>query len=89
MMRDTTDPVMAPYLTRLNQLRTQFADLLLEGRFVDDEGFTSDNTNVSAHAYLAGNRMAVTPWNPTNTPQKPGIAAPGYTLKSANWLDYG
>lgn len=87
MMRDTTDPVMAPYLTRLNQLRTQFADLLLEGRFVDDEGFTSDNTNVSAHAYVAGNRMAVTLWNPTNTPQRPGIAASGYTLESANWQD--
>src|ERR1035441_3219753 len=40
MMRDTTDSVIAPYLTRLNQLRTQFADLLLEGTFVDDEGFT-------------------------------------------------
>lgn len=87
MMRDTTDPVMAPYLSRLNQLRTQFADLLLEGRFVDDDGFSSDNTNVSAHAYLAGNRMAVTLWNSTATPQRPRIAAPGYTLESANWQD--
>jgi hypothetical protein len=31
--------------------------------------------------------MAVTLWNPTTTPQKPGIAAPGYTLESANWQD--
>jgi len=87
MMRDTTDPVMAPYLTRLNQLRTQFADLLLDGRFVDDEGFSNRNTNVSAHAFLAGNRMAVTLWNPTSSAQKPGIAAPGYALESANWQD--
>jgi hypothetical protein len=85
MMRDTTDSVIAPYLTRLNQLRTQFADLLLEGTFVDDEGFTSDNAQVSAHAYLAGNRMAVTLWNPDTTPERLHVAAPGYALESANW----
>jgi hypothetical protein len=85
MMRDTTDAVIAPYLTRLNQLRTQFADLLLEGTFVDDEGFTSDNAKVSAHAYLAGNRMAVTLWNPDTTPERLHVAAPGYALESANW----
>jgi hypothetical protein len=87
MMRDTTDPIMAAYMTRLNQLRTQFADLLLEGRFVDNEGFTSANTNVAAYAYLAGNRMAVTLWNSSDTAQKPLIAAEGYTLESANWQD--
>jgi hypothetical protein len=85
MMRDTTDPVMAPYLTRLNQLRTQFADLLLEGTFVDNEGFTSNNDRISAHSYLTGNRMAVTLWNPGNVPEKPSIDAPGYALESAHW----
>lgn len=87
MMFDTTDPIMAPYMTRLNQLRTQYADLLLEGRFVDNEGFTSDNTNISSYAYLAGNRMAITLWNSTSEPQKPLIVAKGYTLESANWQD--
>jgi hypothetical protein len=87
MMFDTTDPIVAPYLTRLNQLRTQFADLLLDGRFVDNEGFTSENANVSSYSYLAGNRMAITLWNSTNEPQKPLITANGYTLESANWQD--
>jgi hypothetical protein len=87
MMFDTTDPIVAPYLTRLNQLRTQFADLLLDGRFVDNEGFTSENANVFSHSYLAGNRMAITLWNSTNEPQKPLITANGYTLESANWQD--
>jgi hypothetical protein len=87
MMRDTTDPVMAAYLKRLNQLRTQFAELLLEGRFVDNEGFTNSNNNVSAHSYLAGNRMAVTLWNSTGEPQKPLVTADGYKLESANWQD--
>ena len=87
MMSDTTDPMIAPYLKRLNQLRTQFADLLLDGRFVDNEGFTSENANVFAYSYLAGNRMAITIWNSTNDPQKPIIVANGYTLESANWQD--
>jgi hypothetical protein len=87
MMSDTTDPMIAPYLKRLNQLRTEFADLLLEGRFVDNEGFTSENTNVSAYAYLAGNRMAITIWNSTSEPQKPQIVAKEYTLESVNWQD--
>ena len=57
MMRDNTDPDMAAYLSRLNQLRAQFADLLLEGRFVDNEGFKSYvhkmimESNISFSAY--------------------------------------
>ncbi len=85
MMNDTTDPEMAKYLTRLNQLRTKYADLLLDGRFVDNEGFKSRNTNLFTYAYLSGNRMAITLWNPTSTPQKPQIEAQGYTIESANW----
>lgn len=87
MMRDTTDPVMGPYLRRLNDLRQQFADLLLEGRFVDNEGFLCDNSNIPAHSFVAGDRMAITLWNPGETPQKPRITAPGYRLESANWQD--
>ena len=87
MMSDTTDPIIGPYLKRLNQLRTQFADLLLDGRFVDNEGFTIENTNVSAYSYLAGNRMAITIWNSTDEPQKPLIVTRDYTLESANWQD--
>jgi hypothetical protein len=54
---------------------------------VSDEGFTSDNANVSAHAYVAGNRMAVTLWNPGDKAQKPRITAPGSRFESANWQD--
>jgi hypothetical protein len=89
MMIDCTDPEMVPYMTRLNQLRTQFAELLLEGCFVDNEGFKTNNTNVSAYAYIAGNRMAITLWNSTKVPQKPVIVADGYTLESANWQNPG
>jgi hypothetical protein len=87
MMNDTTDPLMAAYLTRLNNLRAEFADLLMDGRFVDNEGFTSGNTNLSSYAYLGGNRMAITLWNDSQTPQKPEINVKGYKLQSANWQD--
>jgi hypothetical protein len=87
MMMDTTDPIIAPYITRLNELRTKYADILLEGKFVDNEGFTSNNTKVASYAYLAGNKMAITLWNSGTTPQKPEIAAKGYKLESANWQD--
>jgi hypothetical protein len=87
MMTDCTNPAMAKYLTRLNQLRDQYNELLLNGRFVDNEGFTSQNTKVFSYAYLAGNRMAITLWNPTDAPQKPAITVKGYTLESANWQD--
>jgi hypothetical protein len=87
MMNDATNPVMAKYMTRLNQLRTQYNDLLLNGRFVDNEGFTSQNTKVSSYAYLAGNRMAITLWNSGDAPQKPAITVKGYALESANWQD--
>ena len=73
MMRDTTDPVMAAYLKRLNQLRSQYAELLLEGRFVDNEEFTNGNINLSAYSYMSGNRMAIILWNSTTEPQKPAI----------------
>lgn len=87
MMNDTTNPEMAKYLTRLNQLRTKYADLLLDGRFVDNEGFKSQKTNLFTYAYVSGDRMAVTIWNPANIPQKPGIIAQGYSLESCNWQD--
>ncbi len=85
MMNDTTDPEMAKYLTRLNQLRTKYADLLLDGRFVDNEGFKSQNTNLFTYAYLSGERMAITIWNSTDVPRKTVIKAQGYSLESCNW----
>jgi hypothetical protein len=60
---------------------------LLDGRFVDNEGFKSGNTKLYSYAYTAGNRMAITFWNDTKTPQKPEITADGYKLESGNWQD--
>ena len=81
------EPEGARYLARLIELYTTHADLLLEGRFVDTEGFLSDNNRVSSHAFVAGNRMAVTLWNPTEVAQKARVVAAGYQLEAAKWQD--
>ncbi len=86
-LRDVTDPVLAPYLTRINELRNAHPELLLEGRFVDTENFLCDNSEVASHAFVSGNDLAVTVWNPTAIPQSIRIAAPGYALRSAEWQD--
>ncbi|HWQ90444.1 MAG TPA: DUF6259 domain-containing protein [Clostridia bacterium] len=88
-VRDAQNPDAARYLTRLSELYKAHADLLLEGRFVDSEGFLNDNNRVSSHAFVAGNRMAVTLWNPTTVPQRARVVAAGYQLEAAKWQDPG
>lgn len=87
--RDARDPELGPYLARLCGLRNTYPDLLLEGRFVDTEGFLCDNSHVPAHGFVAGDRLAVTLWNPTDVPQRARVVAPGYVLEKAEWQDPG
>ncbi len=79
----------ARYMARLIELYSNHADLLLEGRFVDNEGFLCDNNRVSSHAFVAGNRMAVTLWNSTEVAQRARVVAAGYQLEAAKWQDPG
>jgi Domain of unknown function (DUF6259) len=88
-LRDLRNPNVAPYLTRLIELYRSHAGLLLEGRFVDDEGFLCDNDQVSSHAFVAGDRMAVTLWNPTQVAQRARVVAAGYQLEAAEWQEPG
>ena len=50
-LRDTRDPKLAPYFSRMVALRNAHPDLLLTGRFVDNEGLQTDNLRVSSHAF--------------------------------------
>ena len=54
---------------------------------MDTENFLCDNNQVAAHAFVNGNRMAVTLWNPTDLPQKVRVVAPNHTLESAEWQE--
>jgi hypothetical protein len=59
-------PHYAEYLTRINRIRQEHRKTLLEGRFVDEEGFSIDDREVRAKGYQGGNgSFAVTLWNPT------------------------
>ncbi len=86
-VRDAQNPEMARFVGRLAELYTTHADLLLEGRFVDNEGFLCDNNRISSHSFVAGNRMAVTLWNSTDVPQRVRVDAAGYRLEAAKWQD--
>lgn len=88
-LRDVRDPALMPYFKRLCEIRSAHADLLLNGRFVDNEGFLADNSRVSAHAFVAGNRMAVTLWNPGEAAERVRVIAPGYEFERAEWQDPG
>ena len=86
-LRDVRDPALGPFFARAVAIRNAHPELLLEGRFVDNEGFQSDNTRVAAHAFVSGGRMAVTLWNPGDAAEKVTVTAPGYVLEEAAWQD--
>ena len=63
-------PAYTAYLKELNALYHQYARYLLEGRFVDRDGFESDNPYVYVRGWKAQDGgLAVTLWNPTSREQ--------------------
>lgn len=62
-------PRYAAYLKEINALRQQNADVLLRGRFVDEDGFAWDNRALRAKGYKGENgQLGVVLWNPTDQP---------------------
>ena len=63
-------PHYTAYLRQLNALYHRYAKHLLQGRFMDRDGFTWDNPLVYARSWQAEDgTMAVTLWNPTGRSQ--------------------
>ena len=59
-------PKYTEYLKKLNALYREYAKYLLDGRFVDTDGFTWNNEYVYVKGYVAEDgTMAATVWNPT------------------------
>ncbi len=52
-------PHYKQYLTEVNRLRDCYRDLILNGQFIDTEGFILDNPELSASAFKNDNRVAV------------------------------
>jgi len=68
-------PNYRDYLTLVNRLRLTYKDLLLTGRFVDNEGFSINNGSLRAKAYRSDDRMGVLVWNPTGEEQSFTVTA--------------
>jgi hypothetical protein len=61
-------PNYTAYLKYINSLREKYSDFLLKGKFVDNEGFSIDNTEILGKGYRSSDgRLAVALWNPTES----------------------
>tara|TARA_Y100001933_G_scaffold262036_1_gene318180 strand:- start:13077 stop:15125 length:2049 start_codon:yes stop_codon:yes gene_type:complete len=73
-------PTYAAYLKQANMLRDQYAEFLLEGRYVDTQGFACDNDQVEARAFVSSDRMAVLVTQSHLDQIDVTINVPGYTF---------
>ena len=73
-------PVYQAHLAKINAIRHDFAELLLEGRYTAMDGFACSNAALTARSYTAGSRMAVVVTNTGAKKQKGRISVPGYKL---------
>ena len=80
-------PVYQAHLAKINALRHQYPELLLEGRYTATDGFTCNNPSLTARSFCAGNRMAVVVTNTGEKRQKGKIEAPGYRYVEGRDLD--
>jgi len=76
-------PTLAAACKKLCQIRSSYSDLLLEGTFVDVEGFKLGNGRLVAKGYKSGDKFAVLVWNPDQAEQPLQLEVPGYRLEKA------
>lgn len=62
-------PAYGAYMAKLVALRDRWPDLLMTGRFVDQDFFEADGPIV-ARGYTGGKRSAIIAWNPTSAEQR-------------------
>ena len=76
-------PNYAAYLKQLNALSDEYAEYMLEGRFVDTDGFTASNPCVLVKGWKnAAGKLGFTLWNYTDQPQVTRITTDdGQTLE--------
>ena len=73
-------PVYQAHLAKINAIRHDFPELLLEGRYTAMDGFACSNASLTARSYTAVGRMAVVITNTGAKKQKGRISVPGYKL---------
>ena len=76
-------PVYQQYLSKVNAIRHDFPDLLLEGRFAACDGFTCSNPSLTARSYTSADRIAVVVTNTGTKRLRGRISVPGFALKDS------
>ena len=61
----------------MTDFRKRYWHLLGSGRFVDTDGFATDNPAVAAKAFADGGQIGVALWNDTEHDQAVQVAVPG------------
>ena len=79
-------PVYQEHLAKVNAIRHEFPELLLEGRYTATDGFTCSNADLTARSYTSGDRMAVVVTNIGTKTQTGKIIVPGYKLEAARTI---
>ena len=73
-------PVYQEHLAKINAIRHDFPELLLEGRYTATDGFNCSNEKIIARSYTSTDRMAVVATNTGESHERAVISAPGYNL---------
>ena len=76
-------PVYREHLSKVNAIRHDFPDLLLEGRYTACDGFTCSNPSLTARSYSSSDRLAVVVANTGAKRLRGRISVPGYSLKDS------
>ena len=63
-------PAYGAYMAKLIALRNRWPELLMTGKFVDEEFFTFDRPGFMAKGYIGGGRAAIIAWNLTAKEQR-------------------
>ena len=75
-------PVYQQHLAKVNAIRHEFPELLLEGRYTATDGFICDNPSLCARSYSSTGKVAVVVTWTGEGRQKGTIRVPGYALKA-------
>jgi len=74
-------PHLQDYLAQINQLKDQYASLLLLGIYHDNEDFTLDNSHVQAKSFVSAHQLAVVVTQRRADKQQAQIKVKGYRFK--------
>lgn len=79
-------PRYCDYQKAANEVRDRFAEFLLEGRYVDRDGFTINSEQIEARSYISRNRMAVVATQSHLPSVEAEIVVPGRRLAESGGL---